>query len=239
MTTALEFITASMRKIGALAAGETPSGEDASDCFEALNAMIDAWRAESLMVYAYEMNEFPLVSGQREYTIGSGGDFDVPRPDVMPLTAKLRLNQSQEQDLPLAILTQQQYAAIVLKETTSTLAGAMSMDGGYPLRTISIWPVPSQDNQALLLWLATVLEEFDGLSDDIVLPPGYRKAIIYNLALEIAPEFGRDIPPAVGLIAMDSKAWVKRANHQVYKMQVDPVLTVRNGRYNIFTDGVV
>lgn len=239
MTTAMDIISSSLRKIGVLAAGETPSNEDAQDMLDNLNAMIDSWRIESLMIYTYTMNEFPLVNGQRVYTIGTGGDFNVDRPVVMPIAVKLRLTNQQKQDLPMAILDYQQYAAIILKETTSTVPGAFHMDGANPLRNIYIWPVPQNSTTKLLLWLSNVLTEFPDLVTDVDIPPGYRRALIYNLAVEGSPDFGRTLPPATIQIAIESKASIKRVNHIPLKMSMPAELVTRSGRYNIFNDGVV
>lgn len=237
MATAETIVSAALRKISVIAAGETPSSEDADIALEALNAMIDTWRIEEMMIYAFEMDTFDLVNGQRVYTMGTGGDFDVDRPPVMPIAAKLRIPN--QQDLPLAILDQQEYASLILKDTQSTIAGAINIDGAYPLRNVTMWPVPSDDDQQLLLWNPTVLEEFASLGDDVILPPGYRRALIFNLALEVASEFERNPPQAVVAIANDSKAWVKRANHVPRKMQMPAELVTAQSRYNIFTDGTV
>lgn len=239
MTTANDLVEGALRKLGVLAAGETASAEDAQTMLDALNSMIDSWKIESLMLYTYTQNTFNLVANQRVYTIGTGGDFNVDRPVVQPMSVKLRLNDSQAQDLPMAILDYQQYAAIILKQTTSTVPGAFHMDGGNPLRNIFIWPVPQNSTTQLLLWLGNVLGEFTALSDTVVLPPGYRRALIYNLAVEGAPEFGRQLSPATVQIAVESKAIVERANFVSRKMVMPPELVSKSGRYNIFNDGVV
>lgn len=237
MTTAQDIVSGMLRKIGVVAAGETPSAEDAADALFALNTMVDSWRLEQLMIYNYVMNEFDLVNGQSTYTLGSGGDFNIPRPDVL-YTAKLRTPQgSQNLDLPLAILNQQQYAALLLKSTPSTIPGAIFMDGGYPLRNVFVWPVPLDNNNSLLMWLGTLLQGFSSLSDEVSLPVGYARALIYNGAVECAPEFGKAVPPAVAVIAAESKANIKRQNTNPLVMQIDPRITMTNRyMYNIYQD---
>ena len=48
MATARDIVTRSMRLIGALAAGETASAEDASDGLDALNGMLHGWAVEGV-----------------------------------------------------------------------------------------------------------------------------------------------------------------------------------------------
>jgi len=236
--TVQKIIDAALNKIGVLANGETAEADDAQVCLDALNMMVDSWNTESLMIYTYTMSEFSLVAGQRVYTIGPGGNFDVDRPIVQPIAAKLRLNLQQIQDLPLAILEYDEYAAIVLKQTQSSIVGAMHMDGGNPLRNIFIWPVPSDNNQKLLLWLGSLLSQVTSVSSEIVVPAGHNRALVYNLAVEVAPNFGRDIMPAVAKVAIDSKANLKRINYISPILQMPAGLVADTGRYNIYTDNV-
>lgn len=52
MSTARDIIKRSMKMIGALAAGETPSAEDAADGLEALNHMLKAWAISGIDIGA-------------------------------------------------------------------------------------------------------------------------------------------------------------------------------------------
>lgn len=238
MTTANDLVEGALRVSGVLAAGETASAEDAADTLFALNNLIDSWRTETLMIYNYIANVFPLIGGQSTYTMGTGGDFNVPRPDKI-YTAKLRVPQSagNTMDMPLAILNQQEYAALLLKQTPSTIPGAIFIDGAYPLMNVFMWPVPSNNDNSLVLWLGTILQAFTSLGDTVSLPVGYARGIIYNLSVEISPIFGRDIMPAVAAIAVESKANIKRQNTKPLVMQYDQRL-VTPGRtmYNIYQD---
>jgi hypothetical protein len=78
--TATTLITAAYTDIGVLGQGETLSAYLAQDGLRRLNAMIASWRAHQLTVLAIERMIFPLVANKQTYTIGLGGDFNVPRP---------------------------------------------------------------------------------------------------------------------------------------------------------------
>lgn len=79
-TTAQTIITGAFDLIGVLQSGEDPSAPDAQDALRRLNNMVSSWRTQFGTVYAVERYLFPIVSGQQSYTIGLGGEFDVPRP---------------------------------------------------------------------------------------------------------------------------------------------------------------
>ena len=70
MTTPIDIISKSLKDIGALEAGETPTADAAQDALDMLNDLIDQWSNEDMMVYNTTEIIFPLISGQIQYTIG-------------------------------------------------------------------------------------------------------------------------------------------------------------------------
>ena len=73
MAQPIDIVSRSLKDIGALEAGETPTPEAAQDAFEMLNDMLDQWSNEDMMVYNFTEIIFPVVNGQTQYTIGPGG----------------------------------------------------------------------------------------------------------------------------------------------------------------------
>ena len=73
MTTPLDLITRAMKDIGALAAGEVPTADEAQDGFDMMNDMLDQWSNENMMVFYKTEIIFPVVQNQIQYTIGPGG----------------------------------------------------------------------------------------------------------------------------------------------------------------------
>jgi hypothetical protein len=66
--------------------------------------------------------------------------------------------------------------------------------------------------------------------------PGYARALRTNLALELAPEWGRVVDPTVERQARESLADVKRANLPYTEIGIDAALTGCGPTYNILTD---
>jgi hypothetical protein len=67
------------------------------------------------------------------------------------------------------------------------------------------------------------------------MPPGYLRAFRYNLACEIAPEFGVEPPPTVARIAMTSKRDLKRQNNPDDIMALPYSIVGTRQRFNIFS----
>lgn len=72
--------TDALMDLGILAANETPDAADIQFAFRALNRMVNGWQAQSLTVPAVQRTVLPIIANQQTYTIGPGGDFDLPRP---------------------------------------------------------------------------------------------------------------------------------------------------------------
>lgn len=225
MATAADIIKRSLRLINALAAGETPDATQQADCLEALNAMIDAWRNESLMVYALQDESF-AVNGAASYTIGSGGTFNTTRP-VKIESAFIRHSGV---DYPVAIAGADAWFGIADKTTASDYPDWLYYEPSMSLGKIFLYPIPSAGTLHLITWVP--IAELSA-STTITLPPGYREALTYQLAMRLGPEYGRAVPVEVAAVGKAAKKDIKRVNFRVPHMETG---FDRGSRYNVFAD---
>lgn len=235
--TALDVITAAMLRINAIAPGENPTDGEAETGLNNLNDMMDAWQAERLMIYSIQRQVFTLNSGQQSYTVGPGGDIDIPRPPTINRMGIINLsNAAQPLELPLQMLTDTQWQLTPVKQIYSTLPQLVYDDGGYPWRTLYLWCIPSV-SVGLALYIPALLGAFIDLATDYEFPPGYADAIKWNLAVRIAPEFGGFMPPTLPALALEAKARVKSINTPSLDLRCDEALVGR-GRphWNWLTD---
>lgn len=239
--TANDLIASSLRLIGVLASGETPSASEANDGLTILNQMLDAWNTERLAIFTVQRQVVVPAVLKQAYTVGSGGDFNIPRPSRIERVGVISLtNAAQPLELPLEMLTDVGWEAIPVKNISSSLPLKVWNDLGFPLMTLSFWPIPNvQVNFALYTW--TALTEFPDLVTDETFPPGYLKALRYNLAVDLAPEFGcPDVPAVVAAQAAASKAAIKALNIPLLDLRCDtPLVNQKGGIYNWLTDGPV
>ncbi len=231
--TVRSLIARSMRDLGALAVGETPTADEASDALTTLNELLEAWSLERLMVYHIAEVTKALTGGTASYTIGSGGSINTARP-LRIENAVLR--DANNLDIPVRMLTRQEYASIALKATQSTYPHWLYYDNNYNssgLGTVTLWPVPSTSDKTLRLWCWQPLSSVATLDTTINLPPGYTRALRSNLALELAAEYGRELPASLVGVAIDSKTGIKSqlAEGVVQEMRLDSRLMGDAGRY--------
>ena len=88
--------------------------------------------------------------------------------------------------------------------------------------TVTLWPVPSAA-MSLYLWSNKLITSFPDLTTDVVLPPGYERAIAYSLSEEIAPEYEVPVSASVVMKAAQARKNIKRINTQV------PLMTMPYG----------
>lgn len=231
MATAGEQINRSLRLIGVLAEGEVPSADTANDALVALNQMIDSWSTERLAVYSTQTQLFTWPANEVKRTLGPSGDFVGVRPILVDdSTYYVAPNGVSYQ---INILNEMQYNSIAVKTVTASYPQQLYVNMTYPDIEMYVYPVPSQP----LEWHIVSVRELSQpatLTTELHFPPGYMRAFAYNLACELAPEFGVEPSLQVQRIAMTSKRNLKRINNPGDVMALPLALTYGRMGYNIY-----
>ena len=210
-----DLIRATLRLIGAISSSETPAADESSDALEALNLMLGSWGA-SRFLSASTGKVTHTCNGSTSYTIGVGGDINTTRPTAIYnaywSTGGL--------DYPLTFLDYSDYQDIGIKNIGS-IPEYIVLKPDNPLSTIFLFPVPANGT----LTLDNVRPATDlTLADDLPYPPEWIRALKFNLAVEIAPEYGFAVSPEIAALAQDSKAIVMRSMVTVPLARFDALL---------------
>lgn len=226
--TAGSIIERAYRILGDLGAGESMTDYQATVGLDALNAMLDSFSIERLMIYVIKQESLTWPASTSSRTIGSSGDFDTVRP--VKIEAGTYFRDSNNIDYPVNIIAnrsvyddisdktiESSYPELLFYETTSTLG------------TIYLYPVP---NQSLTLKLNSwqALTEFNNIASTFTFPPGYRRMLAFNLAVELEGETGLLAPPAAHRIASSSRTTVKQHNHKPILAQTETAYVLHGGR---------
>jgi hypothetical protein len=194
--------------------------------------MIDSWGTEKLSTFTTQEQVFNWLPGLISQTLGPSGDFVGDRPVLMD-DATYFVDASTGISYGIKLINQQQYDGIAVKTVTSTFPQVMWINTNYPNIDMHVYPVPTK----VLEWhfiSAAQLDQPATLSTELYFPPGYLRAFRYNLACEIAPEFGIEPPPTVARIAMYSKRNLKRINNPDDIMSIPYAIVSTRQRFNIF-----
>ena len=232
-----DWLTASLRKLGVFASGETPTPENLADALSAGQSMLRSWAAERINVFASVKESVTLTSGTFLYTWGTGGSINSDRPHQI-LGASI-VDSSGVTHL-VDIISEGKYRSITVKATISR-PYALFFQPTFPLANVYLYPVPDTAETFSLdsLKAFTETSSFTALSDTLSFPPQYEEPLIYNLAVRLAPEFGKAISAEVAAIANSSYNRIITLNSA---NQVEPVAVIvpasasHRARYSINSD---
>jgi hypothetical protein len=231
MATAGDQINRALRLLGVLAENETPSAATSQDALTALNQMIDSWNTERLSVFCTEDQTFTWPAGEIKQTLGPSGDFVGNRP--IQLDDATYFKAPSGVSYGVKFINQDQYNGIAVKTSTSTFPQVIFVNNTFPNVEMFIYPKPTQ----ALEWHFISVKQLTqpaALTTELHFPPGYMRAFAYNLAMEIAPEFGIEPSMQVSRIAMTSKRNLKRINNPYDVMTMPYAIVASRQRFNIY-----
>ena len=230
--TAKQLIEGSLRLIGQLAEGETVGYDTANDCLLAMNQMLASWSTERLSVFSTMDQILTWPANTISRTLGPTGDLVADRPILVDDSTYFR-DPSTNVSYGIKMINQSQYNGIAVKTVTSTYPQVMFVNMTYPNIDMYVYPKPTR---ALEFHFISVepLSQVDSLNTEITFPPGYLRAFRYNLACEIAPEFGVEPAPHVVSIAIAAKRTLKRINNPDDVMSLPYSVVANRQRFNIF-----
>jgi hypothetical protein len=208
-TTTLDLIKQALLEIRVIAAGDTPSAEDAADAKKKLNQMLDYWTLDGLMSHCLINDLFDLTIGIFDYTIGltaTAGNFITSRP----ICIENAFIKNDDVDSSIAIINNAEYQGIINKTITG-LPTQLMYNPSYLLGHIFLWPVPDATYK-INITHKIPFTQLTILTQKLLLPEGYELAIINNLAVLLAPGYGKSISSETFKTAVDTKAAIKRAN---------------------------
>lgn len=211
MTTANDLIDRAYVLLGYKDPSDALSGQDAAYALDALNDLIDTWNTDRLFIVAVS-NVSASIAGN-PITIGASMTFNVTRPTEIT-SGFVRIDSV---DYPVEWITQAEYDELPLKSTASTVAIYGYYDRGVPTGNIYLYP---ETTGTLHLQLPVQITEFADLTTDYDLAPGYRKAIAYSLAEELAPGL-RALDPVIARTGARARTAIRRTNSSVPQLNLE------------------
>lgn len=223
--TVLDLITRAMRLIGAVSIGDPIEAAETAAALLALNDLIDSWGTDPQTKFTSSGAVYTCTAGLGTYTIGTGNGaaWTGPRPESIDSATVIIPGTPTSYEKPLRVIrSDKDWARVRMKALTSTLIRALYYQPDFPNGTVAVWPVPVTSQQ-VALYTKTAVPQFTGLTQVVSLPPGYTKALTYNLALCIAPEFEK-VPSDVVIGIAESSLYalkVPNAAKQVGRLALD------------------
>lgn len=244
MATALELVVRAYKALTVVgtSSATAPTPEQRNDGLVSLNAMLDSWSNENLYCYRVNEAQFTLQIGVSSYTVGTGGVINTPRP--------LRVIQAYIQDgggnnYSMNIRTLDWWNQIGNRSSiiTNQIPTDCYYDPQYPLGVFSVWPWPLT-NYSCFFDTYQAISNLSTLTTTLQMPPGYERAIVYNLAIEISASQGIPLPTdGLNIPEIASKAIIaiktnNDGNREIISMYDGAIVSHAYATYNPYSDSV-
>jgi hypothetical protein len=184
MATATDIINAAYKKIGF----SDVSDPDRVEALVNLNNLVSSWGAEFLNYYTVR-ESLVLTIGTATYTIGRGGNLSTIRP-VSLKDAILR--NSEGSDIPLNVVAARDYNEVTSKAWDGKPSAVYFLPE-YPLAKVIFDCEPFEAYTAYFDFEKN-FTEFASIGAAMSLPPEYKEALVYNLAISLAEDKGIIVP---------------------------------------------
>jgi hypothetical protein len=166
------------------------------------------------------------VAGQASYTWGlepgelTPADISGPPPVRLELCV-LGIGGSPAEEWPVTVLHQTQYeTGIAIKALQSSYPTYVFLEQSRPYALLHLWPVPDL-SYTLILFPEQEREPYTHWDHVLSWPAGYERAMQYNLAVEMAPQYGIEPSPTILRLAEESKRLLGNVNAEVGRLQMD------------------
>lgn len=239
--TADSVVLLALRTLGIYQPGQALSAVDGQLGRQLLAEMIDNWNTQQLTVLVQDRLVFDLVADQgspdNPYTIGPGGDFDTgtaARPvEIRAATILLNGTSPYPVEIPLAILSDDQYAALQIKSITSPIPQSLYYQPTVPLGSITLWNVPNTAENDLVLYVDKLTAAFTGTDVAYTCPPGYAKAFRLGCAVSMMPFYGvpDEIAVRVQVQFLEAYQDIRLQNVPMSDLASDPAFITRGNDY--------
>ena len=122
-----------------------------------------------------------------------------------------RIRNADGLDTPLFVYSRNEYMGMSDK-TTKGNVNQIYLDPQFGNAKLYTWQACDDVQNRIMMTTRRMISDFDSTSNTGELPPECLEAVIYNLAMRVAPEFKKVPDEQVLFMAMDSKAKLKGMN---------------------------
>lgn len=218
------------------------SVDEIQEGLQCFNDLVDSYNIQRYTVLSIRRQLFNLIANQGMYEIGpTAADWVTPRPPKIENASVIDVQQNPVQplEIPLYIATFDIWQLIPQKNITSTWPQVLWYDPAQdylPNAQVNVWPVPQINNQIAIYAWSQIAQSVNA-DTPLILAPGYKQALQYELAVELCPRWNRPVSPDVAAGAIKYKKDIKSVNLPTLDLRCDPALVGTQGYWNYRTGG--
>lgn len=199
-----------------------PQADELADGLEALRFMLRSWSAHNIRVY-FTTTEAVTLTGATSYSWGSGGTIATARPSS--------IRGAYTASNLVEVVDEAKYRRLVVAAQGGPVQWVWYQPQ-YPLGYIFPYPLTSDT-----LYVHTLKELTDPttLASTVAFPTEYDDAIKWNLAVRMAPEYGKEASQTIASLAASTLHALETLNfaNKIPEARVDLMGLTVGGAYDI------
>jgi len=207
-----DLIEGSFRLIGVLASGESLDAAQGQDGLEVYSGILESWSTDNLLIAAQKRLSFNVTSGTSSYILDNGTAI----PEFIDRIALLKTESGQTIEYPVSLVTFDQYSLLSNRSFQGQYPNAVWVKKSDLETHLNFYPVPSV-NIAIAVYFKTSFVPPTGLDDVLAFQKGVTRALKYELARELAIEYGKPADGRIEKMADQLKRNLRAYNAQELK----------------------
>lgn len=175
-----EIIQAAYRKIGVISFGDSLTSEQAVEGIFALQQVLKDWQNKNVFLWTRQLLTATLVAATATYT---------PTDPAIIGIEEAFLRDADGNDRLIRVLSYADFQNIENKSEAG-MPTAITLNNRQNC-TLSVWPIPATaDAAAYTLYYMGIsrIKDMDDANGNGDVPSRYQRALIYDLAVELAPD---------------------------------------------------
>ncbi|MEM8615309.1 MAG: hypothetical protein AAGF20_00085 [Pseudomonadota bacterium] len=182
---ALDLVNSALRKLHVLEEGTSASDAEVQIGLTNLRYMLRTWAVKGVRLWLTEEQTITLAAATASYTLD---------PRVLEVSDAFR--RSGGNDTPIQIFDREEYMRLPNKSVSGD-PYAIWIDRQRAQAVAYVYPVPSSAGDTVEITTKRQILDAADASEELEVPPEWSGALVYNLAVWMAPEFRVDPDPVL------------------------------------------
>ena len=183
-----DFINAALRKLGVVGEGQVANAQQLSDGAEALNLVLKDLQALGMHLWKREEYSVPLVSGQKEYTMGIGKSLNIPYPLKVSQANLAIAGSTSRMNMEVKAHYDYNNLPVIAFGTPVCITYQPFINYGV----LSVWPTPNDSvpaGSSIYITYQRPFDKFTSGTETADVPEEWEHAVVYQLAHVLSDDY--------------------------------------------------
>ena len=201
---AVTIIDAALRVLGVLRSGDTSNSDTTmqADCLQALNLLVKNWQNYGIEQWTRETYTISNLAAYQSNYMFAQANADVTN-FIPERIIQAYVTPQSNHDVEVTPISMQEYWFLANKKATG-MPNQVAYNFQNDYGMLYVWPIPAVNTYHLTIVYQKAYDDLDTTTDIPDFPQRWFEALKWNLAVRLAPEFGKALSPEIAALAQKS-----------------------------------